>query len=224
MQRVTRALACLLVGLLLLGFTPRALAGDRDPFAAAGGGYGVLQLLIEDVTGEPFADYMRQAVKQPLGMAGYDWAWTPELRAAAATPYGFHGDPLPCYRGTVQAIGSRYDAPSAPAPNSCSSPISSIYCQPLISGGSSPSCVMIAEICVRCSVEWLTAWTIRLASLYSIRCRGGRCRTLVSFRAESANWSSSSPAQRTASFSTANGGNWSGESGWGGSWPLTRST
>ncbi len=96
MQRVTRALACLLVGLLLLGFTPRALAGDRDPFAAAGGGYGVLQLLIEDVTGEPFADYMRQAVKQPLGMAGYDWAWTPELRAAAATPYGFHGDPLPC--------------------------------------------------------------------------------------------------------------------------------
>jgi len=78
-----------------------------------------------------------------------------------------------------------------------------------------PSCVVMAEICVRCSVEWVIAWTIRLASLYSISSPGSRSRTLVSSRAESANWSSSSLAQRAASFNSSNPGTWPGESGWG---------
>ncbi|HXC55004.1 MAG TPA: serine hydrolase domain-containing protein [Rhizomicrobium sp.] len=34
----------------------------------SGGGFVLLQLLIEDVTGEPFNDYMRRAVLLPLGM------------------------------------------------------------------------------------------------------------------------------------------------------------
>lgn len=36
----------------------------------SGGGYLILQLLIEEVTQEPFNDYMQRAVLQPLGMAG----------------------------------------------------------------------------------------------------------------------------------------------------------
>ena len=36
----------------------------------SGGGYLILQLLIEDVTQEPFNDYMQRAVLQPLGMTG----------------------------------------------------------------------------------------------------------------------------------------------------------
>jgi len=100
------------------------LPGSENRYS--GGGYGVLQLLIEDVSGEPFADYMRHAIQQPLGMADYDWSWTPELRAAAATPYGFHFDPLPYYRDAVQAIGSgngtvtefaRFIAATVPGPN-----------------------------------------------------------------------------------------------------------
>jgi CubicO group peptidase (beta-lactamase class C family) len=34
----------------------------------SGGGYTLLQLMIEDVTGEPFAAYMQRAVLEPLGM------------------------------------------------------------------------------------------------------------------------------------------------------------
>ncbi len=34
----------------------------------SGGGYSLLQLLIEDVSGQPFADYMDTAVLKPLGM------------------------------------------------------------------------------------------------------------------------------------------------------------
>lgn len=34
----------------------------------SGGGYALLQLMIEDVTGEPFAAYMKRAVLKPLGM------------------------------------------------------------------------------------------------------------------------------------------------------------
>jgi len=36
----------------------------------SGGGYLILQLLIEEVTHEPFSDYMRRAVLRPLGMTG----------------------------------------------------------------------------------------------------------------------------------------------------------
>ena len=39
-----------------------------DAWRYSGGGYTLLQLLVEEVTGEPFAAYMRRAVFLPLGM------------------------------------------------------------------------------------------------------------------------------------------------------------
>jgi CubicO group peptidase (beta-lactamase class C family) len=50
---------------------PRAVTVVREPgtlLAYSGGGYTVLQLLIEEVTHRSFADYMKEAVLQPLGM------------------------------------------------------------------------------------------------------------------------------------------------------------
>lgn len=50
---------------------PRPVTVVREPgqvMAYSGGGYTVLQLMIEEVTDRPFADYMREAVLQPLGM------------------------------------------------------------------------------------------------------------------------------------------------------------
>lgn len=49
-----------------------AVAVVREPgtaMAYSGGGYAVLQLLVEEVTGQPFAEYMADAVLRPLGMA-----------------------------------------------------------------------------------------------------------------------------------------------------------
>lgn len=44
-------------------------------FQYSGGGYTLLQLIVEEVTGQSFADYMQSAVFEPLGLkhATYDW-------------------------------------------------------------------------------------------------------------------------------------------------------
>jgi CubicO group peptidase (beta-lactamase class C family) len=93
-RRLLSHTAGLTDGLGFLGFSPSqtppsierelAHAEDAQPGASgvvrvgarpgsawrySGGGYLILQLLIEEVTHEPFNDYMRRAVLRPLGMA-----------------------------------------------------------------------------------------------------------------------------------------------------------
>lgn len=55
------------------------------------GGYTLLQLVIEDVTGESFSDYMQRTILKPLGMTNSGYGWSPTLQAAAATPYDPNG-------------------------------------------------------------------------------------------------------------------------------------
>jgi CubicO group peptidase (beta-lactamase class C family) len=64
----------------------------------SGGGYTVLQMVIEDMTGEPFQDYMKREILAPLGLTQGGWTWTAALRANAPTPYGFRGDDVMEYR------------------------------------------------------------------------------------------------------------------------------
>ena len=45
------------------------------------GGYTLLQLAIEEVTGEPFARYMQREVLDPLGMTHSSFTWQEDLRA-----------------------------------------------------------------------------------------------------------------------------------------------
>jgi CubicO group peptidase (beta-lactamase class C family) len=62
-------------------------------FAYSNGGYLVLSLLIEDVTGESFAEYMKRTVLDPIGMkhSTFDAPLPPEGQAHAATAYGDDG-------------------------------------------------------------------------------------------------------------------------------------
>lgn len=53
-------------------------------WAYSGGGYGVLQLLIEEVSGRTFADFVRSEVFVPLGMLHSDVNWTPRAAGTAA--------------------------------------------------------------------------------------------------------------------------------------------
>jgi CubicO group peptidase (beta-lactamase class C family) len=46
----------------------RVVARPGDGFLYSGGGYVLLQLLLEDVSGRPFADLARELVFEPLGM------------------------------------------------------------------------------------------------------------------------------------------------------------
>lgn len=81
-------------------------------FSYSGGGYTLLQLLIEEVTGENFVTYMQRTVLAPLGMARSSYEWTPELKPATATAYRERGEPLPNYLFTAKAAAGLYTTAS----------------------------------------------------------------------------------------------------------------
>jgi CubicO group peptidase (beta-lactamase class C family) len=56
-------------------------------FEYSGGGYAILQLLVEDVTGQPLAEYAKKVVFGPLGMTSTSFGWTPETVQRAAMPF-----------------------------------------------------------------------------------------------------------------------------------------
>lgn len=62
----------------------------------SGGGYVVLQQLMEDLSGEPFARLMRETVLDPIGMTHSTYSQPiPDSRIAElAVPYGMDGKPI----------------------------------------------------------------------------------------------------------------------------------
>ena len=58
-----------------------------ETFEYSGGGYAILQLLVEDVTGQPLAAYAKKVLFDPLGMTSTSFGWTREAVQRAATPY-----------------------------------------------------------------------------------------------------------------------------------------
>jgi CubicO group peptidase (beta-lactamase class C family) len=61
----------------------RIIAKPGAGFLYSGGGYTVLQLVVEEVTGEAFATYMQREVLDPLGMTRSGFTWRDDLRPAA---------------------------------------------------------------------------------------------------------------------------------------------
>ena len=74
----------------------------------SGGGFTILQLLVEERSGKSFVDYMRQAVLEPLGMHSSSYDWLPGLRARTAVAYDRAGRRLPNYRFTELAAAGLY--------------------------------------------------------------------------------------------------------------------
>lgn len=89
-------------------------------------GYTLLEIAVEEVTGEPFAVYMQREILDPLGMVNSSYDWTPELRAKAAVGHDWYNRPLPEYQYSTRAQGSLrttatdlaiFMAASMPGPN-----------------------------------------------------------------------------------------------------------
>jgi CubicO group peptidase (beta-lactamase class C family) len=78
----------------------------------SGGGYTILQLLIEEVTGEPFESYMQRTVLEPLGMSHSTFEWTPDRGTRLATFYDLDSRPAAHYRFTAVAAASLYTSVS----------------------------------------------------------------------------------------------------------------
>jgi CubicO group peptidase (beta-lactamase class C family) len=58
------------------GFPVELLDAPGRGWLYSGGGYSVAQLLVEELTGWPFADHMRVEVLGPLGMAASSFRWS----------------------------------------------------------------------------------------------------------------------------------------------------
>lgn len=73
----------------------------------SGGGYTLLQLLVEEVSGRPFNDYMTQTVFAPLGMTRSTYV-LPEPPTNLAEFYDVDGSKATHYRFTALAAASLY--------------------------------------------------------------------------------------------------------------------
>jgi CubicO group peptidase (beta-lactamase class C family) len=80
--------------------------GER--FEYSGGGYTLLQLLVEEVSGEPFEVYMRRSVFEPLGMHHSTFEWDESRGTKLAAFYDEGSKPATHYRFTAQAAASLY--------------------------------------------------------------------------------------------------------------------
>ena len=82
-------------------FPVELLAAPGRRWLYSGGGFSVLQLLVEELTGRPFAAFMRTQVLGPLGMTASSFRW--RRTAATARPHDRRGTPGPDFAFTEQA-------------------------------------------------------------------------------------------------------------------------
>jgi CubicO group peptidase (beta-lactamase class C family) len=75
------------------GFPVELLEAPGRRWLYSGGGYSVAQLLVEELTGRPFADYMQTEVLEPLGMTASSFRWS--RTAQTARPHDADGRPMP---------------------------------------------------------------------------------------------------------------------------------
>lgn len=86
----------------------RIVATPGKQFAYSDGGYLILQLLIEEISGQPFGEYMEKTVLRPLGMAESCFCWGPDVEARLVTSYDEFGRPLPHYQFVELAPAGLY--------------------------------------------------------------------------------------------------------------------
>lgn len=111
----------------VLGMRPLHVAyppGEDYHYSSVG--YTLLEIAVEEVTGEPFSSYMQREILDPLGMVNSNYEWTPQLRANAAIGHDWYNRPLPFYQYATRAQGRLHTtatdlaiflAASLPGPN-----------------------------------------------------------------------------------------------------------
>ena len=77
--------------------------GDKSIYS--GGGFTILELLTEELSGSRFADFMQREILEPLGMMNSSFNYAQDTHADFATAYDEQGEPLPRYRLSARAAG-----------------------------------------------------------------------------------------------------------------------
>lgn len=86
------------------------VGAEAGSWRYSGGGFALLQLLIEEVSGETFAAYMQRAVLTPLGMTRSTFQPGAEGSGDIAEFFNSGGEPAPHYRYTAAAAASLYSS------------------------------------------------------------------------------------------------------------------
>jgi CubicO group peptidase (beta-lactamase class C family) len=86
----------------------RVVAEPGSGFRYLGGGYMLLQLVIEEVTGRSFEAYMQKEVLEPLGMVNSTFKWTPAPGPSIAVGHDDSDRQVPNYRYTGTAAAGLY--------------------------------------------------------------------------------------------------------------------
>jgi CubicO group peptidase (beta-lactamase class C family) len=90
-----------------------AVALVREPGEAmmySGGGYTILQLLVEEVTGQTFAGYMKENVLDPLGMTSSTFVWDENVQSRLSRAYGTYYSAIPNQTYIEDAAGGLYSS------------------------------------------------------------------------------------------------------------------
>ena len=77
-------------------------------FSYSNTGYNLLELLIEEVTGQAFGDYMRREILHPLGMNRSTFIWDEGFDPAVPVGYDLRGKPVPVYVYPEKASGGLF--------------------------------------------------------------------------------------------------------------------
>ncbi len=86
----------------------RVIYPPGSKFSYSGGGYTVLQLLIEELTGTSFSEYLEKTILRPLGMIDSSFVWREDLQPKTPKSYSVLGTLLPNYRYTALAATGCY--------------------------------------------------------------------------------------------------------------------
>lgn len=103
------------------GVTVRRRLSHMSPgteWRYSGGGYVLLQLLVEEVTGESFNDYMQRAVFAPLGMTRSTYDLDEAAARGLAESFGTDGSSVPHRRFTALARTSLFTSAGGLDPDS----------------------------------------------------------------------------------------------------------
>ena len=77
-------------------------------FSYSNTGFNLLEMLIEEVTGRTFSEYMRNEVLHPLGMNNATFEWSDTLQPPVPYGYGLDGNAIPEYVYPDKASGGLF--------------------------------------------------------------------------------------------------------------------
>jgi CubicO group peptidase (beta-lactamase class C family) len=71
-------------------------------------GYNLLELLVEVITEQDFAEYMKKEILLPLGMNNSSYSWNKEWKPEVPNGYDVNGKAVPVYTYSMKASGNLY--------------------------------------------------------------------------------------------------------------------